>query len=381
MNQIDLSLSKEIDDIISVENEYDFFSIDLENKFINIDYDIRSILFEQKVYKKNINKEINFDNENFFKTGEATDVTNLEGKLKQKKIFTIEKTPLLENEINRQIEKMDISNNLKDLFFLSSDNIYNEIQLIKNQIRLKSKIRKKKVKKEKKKKDNFKLGRKIKEDISYRNHNRFSPDNLIKAMKTKINDSLILFINKLINCIYNYKKINGILSELNLPKSKNKNSMKEVIKKNEYNYRSNNTNKQYNLYFLNLTLKEYFSNKISVKYLNFPSNNNKLIIEKLLQDEENKDIFNFIFNLKIEDYIDIFLYKRDIEFFIKDNSIENNLINIIKDNFVRIDDYLLEIYEDNKIYFHCFLLLIYNFKAYFLSREGRDKKRKKKTNF
>lgn len=381
INQIDFCLRNVISDSISCENEQDFLSINPENKNICLDYDIKSIIFEKGAYEKDFCREFFFNYKQIFNTDKGTNATDMEGKSKQKTIFMIEKTPLLEKEINLLIEKMNIANDMKTLFFLSTDNTCDEIKLIRNQIRIKSKRRKKKSKKEKKKKNDFKLGRKIKEDITCRNHNRFSPDNLIKSIKTKINDSLILFINKLINYIYNYEKINGILSELNLPKSKNKNSMREVIKKNEYNYRANNTNKQYNLYFLNLTLKEYFSNRISDKYLNFPFNNNKLIIEKLLQDEENKDIFNFIFNLKVEDYINIFLYKREIEFYVKDNSVKNEQINVIKDNLIRIDDYLLEIYEDNKIYFHCFLLLIYNFKAYFLSREGRDKKRNRKTNY
>ena len=381
INQIDFCLRNVIDDSISCVNEQDFFSINQENKNICLDYDIRSIIFEKEAYDKDIYREIIFNYKQIYNTDKGTNETDLEGKSKQNTIFMIEKTPLLEKEINLMIEKMNIANDMKELFFLNTNNTCDEIKLIRNQIRIKSKRRKKKSKREKKKKNDFKLGRKIKEDITCRNHNRFSPDNLIKSIKIKINDSLILFINKLINYIYNYEKINGILLELNLPKSKNKNSMIEVIKKNEYNYRANNTNKQYNLYFLNITLKEYFSNRISDKYLNFPFNNNKLIIEKLLQDEENKDIFNFIFNLKVEDYINIFLYKREIEFYVKDNSVKNEQINVIKDNLIRIDDYLLEIYEDNKIYFHCFLLLIYNFKAYFLSREGRDKKRNRKTNY
>ena len=230
MNQIDFSLSEEICDNISVEKEYDFFPINLENNnFINIDNDIKSILFEKSFYERSVFEEYFFNNTHIYNTDKVTTVTDFKGKLKQKKIFVIEKKPLLEKDINRLIEKMNISNNMKDIFFLSTDNICDEIQQIKNQIRLRSKIRRKKIKKEKKKNDCFKLGRKMKEDKSYRNHNRYCPDNLIKTIKTKINDSLILFINKLINSIYNYEKINGILSELNLPKSKNKNSMIEVI--------------------------------------------------------------------------------------------------------------------------------------------------------
>ena len=100
-----------------------------------------------------------------FNTDKGTNATDMEGKPKQKTIFMIEKTPLLEKEINLLIEKMNIANDMKVLFFLNTDNTCDEIKLIRNQIRIKSKRRKKKSKKEKKKNNDFKLGRKIKEDI------------------------------------------------------------------------------------------------------------------------------------------------------------------------------------------------------------------------
>ena len=46
----------------------------------------------------------------------------------------------------------------------------------------------------------------------------------------------------------------------------------------------------------NLTIKDYISQNISPKTINLPFDYNKKIIQKLLDDEENKDIFNFIFN-------------------------------------------------------------------------------------
>ena len=46
-----------------------------------------------------------------------------------------------------------------------------------------------------------------------------------------------------------------------------------------------------------MTVKEYLYNKISSKYANIPPEYNKLIIKKLLSDENNKDIFEFLFNI------------------------------------------------------------------------------------
>ena len=77
------------------------------------------------------------------------------------------------------------------------------------------------------------------------------------------------------------------------------------------------TKKEDNLKLLNLTLKEYLSNKISTKYVNYKENQNELIISKLLEDDENKDIFEFVFHeLKIEDWLQIYTHQKNIDDYI-----------------------------------------------------------------
>lgn len=152
-----------------------------------------------------------------------------------------------------------------------------------------------------------------------------------------------------------------------------------IIKENDYDININNTSKSYNLKILNLTINNYLSNSLSRRFKKIPSNYNKLIIKKLLNDEKNNDIFDFIFNyLKIEDWLDIYIYKKEIGDYISDNELNQIKINIIKENLIRIDDCLLEISKNNKLYFHCFSLMIYNFKRYFWKKEGRILKIKQK---
>ena len=70
--------------------------------------------------------------------------------------------------------------------------------------------------------------------------------------------------------------------------------------------------------FLKLSLKNFISDNISNKYdlLKYSSNYNKLIIEKILKDENNKDIFEFILNdLTVLDWLELFLYKKQFEDF------------------------------------------------------------------
>ena len=76
-----------------------------------------------------------------------------------------------------------------------------------------------------------------------------------------------------------------------------------------------------------MTIKRYLSGKISPKYTksNYPSNFNELIIDKILKDEVNKDILNFILNdLLIKDWLEIFLYKKSFEDFDKYNEFNPN---------------------------------------------------------
>ena len=50
-------------------------------------------------------------------------------------------------------------------------------------------------------------------------------------------------------------------------------------------------------------------------------------------------------------------------------------INIIKENLVRIDEYIKDIYGNGEIHFYCFMLLIYNFKKYYEFKEKRTTKK------
>ena len=305
--------------------------------------------------------------------------TDLDEKSKNNIIFKIDKERFYEEDINMIIQKMNISKENKSSIFLNNEDNYEEINNIRYRLFLKGKFRMKKQRNYSMFKIYAKKGRKLKMDNSNRTHNKYQPDNIIQSIKTTINHSLLFFLNKLINSIYDKTQINQILYQLNLPLIKKDRKLKlfKLIKENDYDININNTSKSYNLKFLNFTINNYISNNISRKFKKKPPNYNKLIIKKLLEDEQNNDIFNFIFNyLKIEDWLDIFIYKKEIDDYINNNQLNQIKIIKIKENLIRIDDLLLKMYKDNKLYFHCFTLMIYNFKKYFLSKEGRILKNK-----
>ena len=111
---------------------------------------------------------------------------------------------------------------------------------------------------------------------------------------------------------------------------------------------------------MNSTIKEYFSKRISTKFTRFPQEYNELIINYFLNDDIHKNIFNFLFNITIGDWFNIFIYKKEINDLTFFNRLKEIEINIIKENLVRIDEYLQDIYEKDKNYYHLPLLYAFN---------------------
>ena len=360
-----------------IKDEYDHNNISLNSDKRNND-------IEGEYFDYNIGNNGQFKEEDIkklfvsYKDNKSMQ-TDLDEKSKNNIIFKIDKERFYEEDINMIIQKMNISKENKRSIFLNNEDNYEEINNIRYKLFLKGKFRMKKQRNYSMFKIYAKKGRKLKMDNSNRTHNKYQPDNIIQSIKTTINHSLLFFLNKLINSIYDKTKINQILYQLNLPLIKKDRKLKlfKLIKENDYDININNTSKSYNLKFLNFTINNYISNNISRKFKKKPPNYNKLIVKKLLDDEQNNDIFNFIFNyLKIEDWLDIFIYKKEIDNYFNNNQLNQIKINKIKENLIRIDDLLLKMYKDNKLYFHCFTLMIYNFKKYFLSKEGRILKNK-----
>ena len=128
-----------------------------------------------------------------------------------------------------------------------------------------------------------------------------------------------------------------------------------------------------------MTVKDYLFNKLSPRYVNIPIEYNKLIINRLLLDNQNKEILDLIFNnLKIEDWLEIFTYQKEFKDLINYKTLNKTQKKIIKDNLVRIEFYANKLYEKDKIYFQCFIMLIYNFKRFLMIKEQRNRNGKEK---
>ena len=107
---------------------------------------------------------------------------------------------------------------------------------------------------------------------------------------------------------------------------------------------------------------------------------NKSVIEYLCNDNQNKDLFNLIFDqINFEDWLDIFIYKKNINDFSIFYSLNENKISIIESSLVRIDNLFSKIIgNEGNIFFTCFLLLIYNYKRFYLIKQGRKNTKIKK---
>ena len=306
-------------------------------------------------------------------------------------VNTLIPDPFLEYQINVIIRLMDINKEQKEKYYLETKEICDKIYLVRDKIMLKKNERRRHLKKkngvfENKNKDEsnetIKTGRKKKSDGTNRFHNKYSLDNLFNKAKNMINKSLIEFINILINKIYTKEKIKRMFLELNIEKKKSNSKLIKVIKDNQYNFIKDKKKSSDILKLFSLTIKEYLCNEISTKYTNLPSDYNEKVIKWILKDYNNKEISDFIFNkLKIEDWVDIFLYRKKLKDYFAFNSINQNSQKIIKENIIGIDYYFQEIYLDNKgnadkEYFHCFLLLIYNLRRYVMIKEKRNCQKK-----
>lgn len=294
-------------------DNFDFFS-EKENKIV-----------------ENINKG-DFNNE--FKKKDNSDKNKY---LEENTGFT---SKILSSKIIK--ENQNNLNQIKIRDNFSENSIDDKIISTKNKIQINiNDIQKQKPKKEKKL-----LGRKSKNSDESGAHNKFSDDNLSRRCKHIILDYLFIFINYFIKNIYNLPKENKIqLLKIN---------QRQVL----------NTKVDYNLNFLNKTLKDIFSDNLSTKYRKYSPQHNKTLIEQLLNEKEEtkKNIFEKLFSLTFFDCLKYFRGEINID---------------ILDGMVRLDKACEKFknekdYED---YIPTFRNFILNFETIIQNKKVRDRKK------
>ena len=131
-------------------------------------------------------------------------------------------------------------------------------------------------------------------------HDKFTDDNLRKKCKYLLINNLMIFINKKIYSIYQGNIGNNIYRKELLTLNKSQQSKSNLI---------------YDRLFVNKKISEILSDNISSRYTNFPPEHNKLLIEKLRnnEDEYKRIYFNKLFDLKIKDCLGYLIGKNSIE--------------------------------------------------------------------
>ena len=343
---------------------------------LNLESEVPSQYEKVKSFIRNIE-----NNENMTNIDNDIKKSKDNSKSKNNSIFTINRTipePFLEKDIIHIICSK-IETNKKFIYILNSPSNIQDIFVKKVKKEITDKIIKRNNKLIKEKKNKNKSGRKRKDDESIRIHNKYTPDNIINKIKNILKKYLLIFVNNIIFFLYDKEKIKEILTNLNLPKHISLSLIKDI----DYKSISNQKKKKDNLALLNLSVRKLLSFNISGRYrIIFKNGNknlfqyNKLIIDYLFTDENNRPIFNFIFNeINLDNWLDIFIHRKELNEFPQFNILDINQARIIEKSLVRIEDYFDELSEEGDIYFFCFILLIYNYKRYYLIKPEKNRKR------
>jgi hypothetical protein len=218
----------------------------------NIGYETKSFDFSLLLKNNNI-----FDDNNM--------ITSFENEQEKKFFFVYGKQPIIDDSIYNKI--FDIKT--------SKETVSKDTKVAKN-----TKNSKKK-KEGKHSKEAKKRGRNPKESGK---HNKFSDDNIRRKIKRILINELQEFINNKINDFYDKNIGQGFFKKKLLPMSQ-----KQI----------SDASSLFNKEFLNKSLKDIFSENISTRNKILPLNFNKLVIEKLIneQDETKRVYFQNLFSL------------------------------------------------------------------------------------
>jgi hypothetical protein len=208
------------------------------------------------------------------------------------------------------------------------------------------------------KKEKNKRGRKPKNTSSIlKGHDKYSDDNMIKKIKSKLFEYSGRFLNKMLEK-YNEKG-------------------KNVLMQLDYKKYIDRLNREQDLKFLSMSLKELFSNDISfkcqLKEEEKVKDYNKKKIEEILQNENDNTVL-FALSMTFNDWFDIFTFKTNIkDVMTKYNIDKNRGIDLLKidTNLIKVDDLLRNKLKNNLDEFSHFVFYLYNYERWFDKKIGR----------
>ena len=336
-----------------------FFSSILDTK----DKDLYFIKDNQKYFYKDIKHDIINLNMAEKQTNDKTEIN---------KLFQKENS-IYKNEINNKVEDSyklytfeEIKNILEanrnfswiiEKFKKSKDIEFEEKKFLNKKIKIEKSREKTNINEEKK----GKRGRKGNKIYNRKEHNKMSQDNIIKKIKSKIFNYIIIFMNNMID-----------------------GSEKGINKFYRLNYKYiNQINRNIDLQFLEMKIEELLSMEISPKLKTKEPNFNQNIINKIKNKEEYDNVkdYNtiiFVLNLTFEEWLSLLTLKKSVEDIIEEKELYEKDINIqkIKKN-LNVSEILGKMTTEDEFYFSKFIFLLYNYERWFTIKKPRNKKSKK----
>ena len=276
------------------------------------------------------------------------------------------------DKIQNIIRSLNLPDDIRNIFVKDS-NLTRIDKEMSDKVAIGKKKRRKKGKiKFTEEKENKKIGRKKNNDYTKRKHDRNCGDNIIKKIKLKFIEYCLRFLNNILKSNIAKEKLNEYKTIL----QKNKRYIygeesENLIKSLDYKF-IDKIKKEKELLLLKKPLKEIFSNKISPKYSTLPPDYNKNLIEIILNKEKDNSNIMFAFNLTLEEWINVFTYKRNLESF---ENFDKNKMEEINNKFDKVEKLINEMYQKhyNHNYLSYFICYIFNYKRWFIMKKGRNR--------
>ena len=190
-------------------------------------------------------------------------------------------------------------------------------------------------------------------------HDKMHSDNIIKKLKAKLFDYALNFLNNII--------------------SKGNGEYEKKLLKLDYKY-INRLNREQDLKFLNMSLKNLFSKEISGKYSTKLKDFNKKYIKYILEKGKDDDTISFVFKkMTFGDWLNIFTHKKSVIELITEYDCLDKKIDIerIEKSIYGVDELLYKIMDKNdEEYLTPFIFLLYNYERWFYVKKGRNRGKK-----
>lgn len=328
----------------------------------NLNEELDSNIFESMDFSDK-NEYEQYSNSNVGKT------TSFQTNLKKSLKIEDKNSFLYFNDIQDILDKNKIINNeIKDKLIYEKNIINEENYLLYKKRKRDNDLNIKKdnsnifFEDEKENSKKIKKGRKIKNNSSNgrEEHDKNSPDNIIKNIKAKLFNYCLNFLNNVINGNSDKKKQRFKLLKLN------------------YEY-IDRLKRDIDLELLETPLKNIFSLNISTKYRAKHNDHNKNIISEIL-NEKNKETklyhyntVKFVFDLTFGEWLDLFTFKINLDRFYN-YEYEDVKFGKIKENINGLSDLLNKIAKNKKNkkeYFSLYVFYLYNYERFFMVKSPR----------